>query len=132
MLTLRAHHLLCIQGYRGYGYSKNFTKNMNNIVCSLKMDTSIQVKIITKTDIICSCCPNNVTGKSCCYQCKVRYLDKKVLDLLQLEKDKVYYYKDLLNIIHNKITYESFKNICGICQWFHYGYCKKGLIANNI
>ncbi|WP_123053215.1 DUF1284 domain-containing protein [Clostridium sp. JN-1] len=129
MLTLRAHHLLCIQGYRGYGYSKDFTKNMDKIVYSLKKDTSIQVKIIAKTDIICSCCPYNIGGKSCCNQYKVNYLDKEVLDLFQIVKNKVYYYRDLLDIIYKKITYESFKNICSTCQWFHYEYCKKGLIT---
>lgn len=127
MLTLRAHHLLCIQGYRGYGYSKDFTKNMGKIVYTLKKDPSTQVKIIAKTDILCSCCPHNIDDKSCEHQYKVDHLDKKVLDLFQIEKNKVYYYRDLLDIIRKKITYESFKNICSICQWFNYGYCKEGL-----
>ena len=130
MLTLRAHHLLCIQGYRGYGYSKQFTLNMDKVVQMLKSNTSILVKIIAETDDICYCCPNRISEKYCSSQYKVKCLDKKVLELLELDKDKVYCYGDILNIIHKKITYESFKNICSMCKWFNYGYCEEGLLGN--
>ncbi|MFL0197167.1 DUF1284 domain-containing protein [Clostridium sp. WILCCON 0269] len=127
MLTLRAHHLLCIQGYRGYGYNKKFTENMDKIIGQLKKDTSIKIKIAAKTDEICSCCPNNTTKKLCQYEFKVQSLDKKVLDLLEINTNEIYTYKFILNTIYERITYDNFKNICSTCQWFGYGYCKEGL-----
>ena len=30
-IRIRAHHLLCMQGFQGYGYNKTFTENMTHI-----------------------------------------------------------------------------------------------------
>lgn len=127
MLTLRAHHLLCIQGYRGYGYNQRFTENMTNIIDQLKKNTFIKIRIVAKTDEICLCCPNNISKKLCRHEFKVKSLDKKVVDLLEIDINKIYTYKFILNIIYEKINYKNFENICGTCQWFKYGYCKEGL-----
>ncbi|UZQ50374.1 DUF1284 domain-containing protein [Clostridium kluyveri] len=127
MLTLRAHHLLCIQGYKGYGYSKNFTENMDKIICQLKKDTFTRIKVISGVDEICSCCPNNTEEKLCRYEIKIKSIDKKILNLLDLNLNEIYTYKYILDTIHEKINHKIFENICGTCQWFKYGYCQKGL-----
>jgi hypothetical protein len=31
VIKLRVHHLLCLQGYQGYGYDECFKKNLENI-----------------------------------------------------------------------------------------------------
>ena len=48
LITLRGHHLLCIQGYQGYGYSEKFTDNMDNIIEDL-----IKEGFLNKEQTIC-------------------------------------------------------------------------------
>lgn len=82
-IYLRGHHLLCLQGYQGYGYDKKFRKNMDNIFHKLnindinkvnKINTNnkkhiIKPKIILtdNPDDLCAYCPklkeNKCTGE---------------------------------------------------------------------
>ena len=121
MLVLRAHHLLCIQGYEGRGYSIHFTNNMDNVVNKLKDDTYI--KVITRTDDICVACPHDFKNGFCESKEKVFMFDSKVLNELKLIEGRPYLYKDILDNIKENLTYEKFVRICENCEWFSYGYC---------
>ena len=121
MLVLRAHHLLCIQGYKGKGYSLHFTDNMNKIVNELKDDMTI--KVVTRTDDICAACPHNLINGFCQSEEKVFVFDSKVLNELKLKEGRTYLYKDILNNIKENLTHRKFVNICKNCEWFSYGYC---------
>ncbi|HII92208.1 MAG TPA: DUF1284 domain-containing protein, partial [Methanosarcina sp.] len=35
-LKIRAHHLCCIQGFQGYGYSPVFVANMRAVISDIK------------------------------------------------------------------------------------------------
>ncbi|SHH15297.1 DUF1284 domain-containing protein [Tepidibacter thalassicus] len=126
-LILRAHHLLCIQGYQGKGYNDEFVNNMTKITNTLKNNINTKIKIISKTDFICSKCPNNIGNGLCKSEIKVNSLDTKTIKLLELKENKTYTYKEILNTIKEKLTLEKFEYICKNCEWFKYGYCKKGL-----
>lgn len=128
MLVLRAHHLLCIQGYEGNGYSSEFTKNMDGVVSTLSDNT--YVKIVMTVDDICEKCPHKLENSTCKSQEKVFEFDLKILNELKLIVNRTYLYKDILNSIRENLSYEKFQEICGSCQWFHYGYCKNGIFAN--
>lgn len=125
MLVLRAHHLLCIQGYVGNGYNQEFVENMNRVIHLLKDNPYI--KIIAKTDIICSACPHNTINCLCEHEHKVSYLDNEVLKLLDININSVFHYESILKILNEKLDHENFKRICFNCEWFSYGYCEKGL-----
>ena len=125
MLVLRPHHLLCIHGYIGHGYDENFIKNMDKIVHMLG-DKSL-IKIINSCDDICTACPNKLEKGNCIFQNKVSYLDTCVLKILNIEYNNIYYYVNIVKTIKENLTSEKFKNTCYTCQWFPYGYCKKGL-----
>ena len=56
-LILRGHHLLCLQGFQGYGYDENFVKNMAEINQSRKLDDTT-ISITNEADDICKACPN--------------------------------------------------------------------------
>lgn len=51
-IPLRAHHLLCILTYRGYGYGDEFVKNFDAIVTRINAGTPIQV--VRGPDAICA------------------------------------------------------------------------------
>ncbi|WPC43490.1 DUF1284 domain-containing protein [Clostridium sp. JS66] len=128
MLVLRAHHLLCIQGYEGNGYSFEFTKNMDRVVNNLS--DNMYVKIVMMVDDICVKCPHKLKDDTCKSQEKVFELDFKVLNELNLIVNRTYLYKDILNSIRENLSYEKFQEICGSCQWFSYGYCKNRMFGN--
>lgn len=121
MLTLRPHHLLCIQSYIGHGYSKEFVENMNRIVFQLNEDTSI--KLVKTTDDICKACPNNLGNGKCQYETRVCKFDSGVLTAFNFKDNYVYSYKFLLDTLKGKLTHENFKDICGDCEWHSHGYC---------
>jgi hypothetical protein len=127
MLVLRAHHLLCIQGYVGNGYNREFVYNMNRVIKALKYNPYI--KIIAKTDVICSACPHNTINSLCEDEYKVSYLDNEVLKLLGINSNSVFHYKSILKILKEKLDRENFIRICSNCGWFSQGYCEKGLFT---
>ena len=55
-LILRGHHLLCLKGFQGYGYDKDFVKNMTDINTKRKLDTTT-IKLTNSSDDICKNCP---------------------------------------------------------------------------
>ncbi|WFD09337.1 DUF1284 domain-containing protein [Tepidibacter hydrothermalis] len=126
-MKLRAHHILCIQGYMGNGYDKNFTNNMDQIVKHLKSNPKSKVTIIDSIDCICSKCPNTINNTHCQTQDKVKTLDLNVINLLNIQKNKTYTYDDILDILSTNLSIDKFNRICSNCQWFEYGYCKDAL-----
>ncbi|KEH91366.1 hypothetical protein Z965_00555 [Clostridium novyi A str. BKT29909] len=127
MLNLRAHHLFCIQGYLGNGYSEKFIKNMDKIVEKLKANPSIILKVINKVDDVCRCCPNKLENNLCESEKKVDNLDLKVLEFLKIEPNREYVYEELVKYIKENLTYDVFYDICKNCGWFNMGYCKSQL-----
>ena len=128
MLVLRAHHLLCIQGYVGNGYDDEFIKNMDRIVYLLNANPYI--KIVSKADVICSSCPNNTIRNLCENEHKVKNLDNEVLKILTISIDNIFRYNSLLKILKENLNHENFTRICSSCEWFSYGYCEKGLFRD--
>jgi len=127
MLKLRCHHLLCIQGYVGKGYDKNFTKNMDSIVKYLKKHPLNKIKIICGVDDICALCPNKISDNVCITNNKVLTLDHKLLKILNLDLNMEYSYKYLVHCIYKYLDRNKFKELCKLCQWFKFGYCEKRL-----
>jgi len=62
-MKIRAHHLLCIQGFQGYGYSEEFTENMSKVIQNLKSFPDHKIQITTCCDVLCACCPHNIGNK---------------------------------------------------------------------
>lgn len=145
--VIRAHHIFCIQGFRGKGYSKEFVSNMTTIVDYLNKNKDVRVKLLNSSDHICLGCPNNV-GQSemrkfevgqtyedrgfCENESQIVELDNMVLETLGVKADSDYLYSELLNKIKENLTRERFKYICGDCKWYSLGYCSESLFSKNI
>ncbi|MCD6490406.1 MAG: DUF1284 domain-containing protein [Thermodesulfobacterium sp.] len=119
ILKIRAHHLLCIQGFQGYGYSKDFVKNMTEVIKNI--DSNPEVEIIAECDIICSCCPHNVGGvcqKELNSAQKVKDMDIQVLRKLNLKDGTRGRAKDFLLLVNTKLKNSlDVQDICGKCEW---------------
>lgn len=120
-LKIRAHHLLCLQGFQGYGYNQRFTDNMAAIIRRLDNDPGLQFEVIAANDVICAHCPNlSETGcrKEEYSSQKIRSLDLKVLEKLNYppgRKEKARQIIRLTNYVFR--TYTDIQPFCGNCDW---------------
>lgn len=115
--TLRPHHLLCTEFFKGYGYSDDFTENMSAVIAELNA-ADPTVRLSTDTDIICRKCPRNNNGRCDTYE-KVRGYDLAVLELLGLCEGDTALWSELKKTAQEKIiSAEKLPAVCGDCQWF--------------
>ncbi len=57
-VIIRGHTLLCLQGFRGEGYSPDFIDNMAAIHARLQSNPETQVRVTDTPDYFCAACPN--------------------------------------------------------------------------
>ena len=121
IMNIRAHHLLCLLGFQGLGYSPEFIKKMMQVKHRLKTQTNLEIKILNSCDEICAVCLHKEKGR--CqkgeYSCKrVKEADEKVLSALGLKSGDVLSAGKLLNLIKEKIcSFHVLVKICGMCGW---------------
>jgi uncharacterized protein len=119
-MKIRAHHLLCIQGFQGHGYSAEFAENMSEITRFLKSYPQQKIEIIDECDIICKCCPHNKNGK-----CKniisnwmIKKIDRRVINKMGIDTGAQKRVGDVFSIT-NKVfrSKKDLNPICGNCSW---------------
>ena len=118
-INLRPHHLLCIPGYKGHGYSKEFEANMEKVVNSLNQGT--KVKITVGNDDICRSCLN--PSSNICHSNFVNKLDSSVMNLLGLSEGDMVDYKETIQGLRAKIDADYHRQICSECIWMKKGLC---------
>ncbi|RNI13003.1 DUF1284 domain-containing protein [Methanohalophilus sp. RSK] len=137
-MLIRAHHIFCIQGFIGKGYSEQFIENMENIIEKLDNSDPL-IEITNAPDCICTACPrlkvsdsqsgnDKISLLGCEVESEVKILDRKVADSLGIGFGKHYPYSELLKKL-KYIDEEKFDYICSGCQWYSLGYCKKRIIG---
>ena len=57
-LRLRPHHLLCIQNYRGHGYSSDFHQKMTSVIEDLRSLSGAAIVLTGGADDLCGSCPH--------------------------------------------------------------------------
>jgi len=117
MYEIRAHHLLCIQGFQGYGYSTKFTDNLSEIVTYLYSENPV-VKITTIVDNICRACPHSkgdLCNKESCHSDR---LDNLVLEKTGLKENVGIRLPVAFSRINEQLASPADVNdICGACDW---------------
>lgn len=130
-IRLRAHTLLCLQGFRGEGYSARFITNMAAIHQRLADDPSQKIEIISAPDAICGACPHvSVAGCSLHGEGSEQAMqaqDRDVLTRLDLHDGDHMTWAEILDRIRASLTGESLTTICGSCRWLSLGYCREGI-----
>ena len=58
-IQLRGHHLLCLLGYRGMGYSKEFCENMTTVYEELRQKPETMIRIVLGPDDLCAAYPKD-------------------------------------------------------------------------
>ena len=116
-IKLRGHHLLCLLGFQGYGYSEDFVLNMDKIN-NLRKSKDCVISLTNEPDDICSACPNLKNNK--CENEKqneiIVNMDNEVLSKLKMDLE--YNSPDLFKEVLLKFnSLNSVKNICNNCKW---------------
>lgn len=116
LIKIRAHHLLCLQGFQGYGYDQDFTSGMEKILQILKSDPSPKIEIIKEADDICKICPN-LSEDQCVNYSKIKQMDSNILNCISLKEKHILTFKSALQIIDQELCSETVKTVCEDCIW---------------
>lgn len=120
-VKIRAHHILCMQGFCGYGYSQDFVNNIAQVIKDINSSPELEVEIIAECDVICSHCPYNSGGvcqkRSNSVQ-RVGDMDLRVLRKLELKEGAKGRAKDIFSLVNTTLRNISYiQDICGDCNW---------------
>ncbi|WP_338754185.1 DUF1284 domain-containing protein [Bacillus sp. FJAT-52991] len=131
MKQMRGHHLLCVHGFRGMGYSEEFIGTMTKIVKDIRNEQKdFPIRVVVGFDEACFSCPNK--GETICEasptsQEHVTALDKNVIHHLGLEENRVYLKSDIIKRTVEKVHPEDLQFLCKGCSWLSAGVCKEGI-----
>lgn len=130
MLRLRGHHLLCLHGFRGRGYSLDFIENMQTIRDRLIESPELQVEVLISPDMICESCPN-LSDNKCIgagegSEAHISAKDAFVLSSLSLEAGAVVSAGQLFAETANAFC-TGLADVCSKCEWHGLGWCDDGI-----
>lgn len=130
-VLLRGHTLLCLQGFRGKGYSPGFVENLADIHLGLLMHPERWVEVIEAPDAVCAACPHRALS-GCTLdgddsEERMRDQDRRVLALLGLQAGTRLRWNQILDRIRSAISGDDLPGICGGCRWLSLGYCRGGI-----
>ncbi len=119
-MKIRAHHLLCLQGFRGLGYSPEFIKKMEEVKRKVKAKDNFLIEVVDECDDICKVCPYQIEGV--CQKGKksakrTRAMDRRLLKILRLKKGRKIPSQNLLSWIKEKLNFSILIKVCGECGW---------------
>jgi hypothetical protein len=130
-LGIRGHHLLCILGFRGLGYSAAFVQGMGRIVRRMQRHPRSKLVLLDSADSICGACPRLRPGGVCRDEkvsARVRAKDRAILRRLGLKPGASLSVSSAYERVRRKITPALLTGkLCAKCRWKSLGYCAEGL-----
>jgi hypothetical protein len=128
-MRLRAHNLLCIQGFVGKGYDDAFVANMTRVVELLEEST--MVTVLAAPDALCDACPH-LQGSGCELhgegtEARIVHQDRDVAARLRIAAGETLPWGEIVARIARSVAPEDLASICGACPWLPLGHCFDGL-----
>ena len=129
--TLRGHHLLCVHGFQGMGYSPAFIERMGTIVDEIRdEEKDFPIRVVVDLDDACGACPHN-EGTICLVSegadKRIKSMDERVINHLKLEEGKLYRKSKLIDWTAQVVDPDDLDTLCKGCSWLSYGVCKTGI-----
>lgn len=124
-IELRGHHLLCLLGYRGMGYSPAFTRNMTAVYERLRRHPDTIIAVTGGPDALCACFPADKPNH--CRSATVHERDDAVLRLLGLSVGERVAWSDVHSRIRRGMTPADIPRLCATCPWQPHGVCAAGV-----
>ena len=130
-MRLRAHHLLCLLGFRGLGYSPEFVANMDGIAQRLRSFPETLIEIMCQPDDICFSCPflgeKGCKHKGPSSEKRRRGQDRAVIARLNIKAGEKLNWLEARERMRSFINPQDLDVICRDCQWLPLGHCAEGL-----
>lgn len=129
-IRLRAHNLLCLQGWEGMGYSPAFTANMDTIHAHLFTHPESEVTLIVGADSLCSACP--LLEDQVCHHDRhdggwISQHDLRTLTHTGLVAGETYPWQTIERAIADAFTGADIATFCARCRWQPLGVCAAGI-----
>ncbi|MDQ6599009.1 DUF1284 domain-containing protein [Bacillus salipaludis] len=125
MYKLRGHHLFCLLGYRGMGYSKEYVENMTRLHQTLRNDPKTCIQLVNEPDYLCEKYPNS--GEYHCQHDNIYERDAVILEKLELKIGQVLNWEDVESHIQKYVVPSDIQTVCETCFWRSYGVCEEGI-----
>lgn len=120
-IKIRAHHLLCMQGFQGYGYSPEFERKMDEIINYIKSHPHCKLQVVADVDILCQHCPHQEDGrcnKSTYSNSFIIDMDFLILKKLDIKERREELAQNLFLQVNEVFKdQDDLKDICGNCSW---------------
>ncbi len=106
-IPLRAHHLLCLLGFQGIGYTADFIKNFQKVKRLIEQHPDLEIEVVDTCDVICIACPNMHNGE--CFKSGLKHnrmvkeIDRRVMEKLDIKPGDRFKAKDLYAMVKEKI-----------------------------
>lgn len=124
-ILLRGHHLFCLLGYRGKGYSEGFCTNMSEIYEQLRLFPETEIEVVEGPDAICRAFPTD--QPSHCHNTTVYRKDREILQEIGLEIGSRARWKDICASVADGVLPNAINRLCGDCPWMPLGLCQEGI-----
>ncbi len=120
-MTLRPHHLLCVQGYQGKGYDQQFCEVMGRIAQAVARDPALPITVRDGPDDICAACPH-LQGGRCTWEEageeSVREHDSALLGAFALrDGDVTSIHEVIARLDGDPAALAVVAKYCGQCPW---------------
>jgi hypothetical protein len=125
MARLRGHHLLCLLGYRGMGYSAEYVANMTRLHQLLRSEPNTPVTLVSGPDDLCAEFPSDQPYH--CLDDDIGLRDAAVLDKLGLTVDTVLSWQEIQTREAERVVPQDVLRLCSTCSWLTYGVCQEGV-----
>ncbi|WP_110926278.1 DUF1284 domain-containing protein [Bacillus massiliglaciei] len=125
MYKLRGHHLFCLLGYRGMGYSREYVENMTQLHQTLRDHPTVKVQLVKGPDHLCQKYPNS--GEYHCQEEHIYNRDAAILAKLGLKIGQIVRWEEIESRIQQKAVPSDIQTVCESCSWRAYGVCEEGV-----
>jgi hypothetical protein len=126
-LALSAHHLLCVHGFRGMGYSPGFVAALEAIVTTLREAPGTRVRVRVGADAVCRACPSLHPAGCARYGRAVVDQDARVAARLGVMGEGVHPWRELQARVRERVAPGDLAALCAGCPWLAHGVCAAGL-----
>ncbi|MFD0695677.1 DUF1284 domain-containing protein [Paenibacillus sp. GCM10027628] len=124
-IGLRGHHLLCLLGYRGMGYSEQFCENMTAVYEKLRNHPETTIRIVLGPDDLCAAYPAD--QESHCEGRTVYQRDAEIVEKLGLQVGMERSWAEICSQVAEHVAPSDIGHLCATCRWQPYGVCEEGV-----
>lgn len=114
MIRLRPHHGLCLQNFRGHGYSDAFSVHMQETAELLLKHPETKIRLETNCDELCSACPHR-DGDHCTSD-KPPVFDRNVLKRTGFSSGEEMTWETFSEKTRS-LSLHELDTVCPGCEW---------------